>query len=543
MGKRGPKSSAAKHAANSETKPTWRGKTPPWQKPGLSRAGRVVAFIECLPITSGTLAGKPMRLRPWQREIIEGIYATDGKGKRLVRTALLSLPRKNGKSQLVAALSLCHLLGPEAEERGQVFSAASDREQAGIIYREMEAVILRVPEFAARCNLKAFHKVIEDTQTGSIYTALSSDARKAHGLSPSFYCFDELAQSRTRDLLDNLATGTGARAEPLGIIISTQSSDPNHVLSELVDYTGKLEDGALPPDPTFFGKVYAAPMDADPWSEATWYACNPALGDFRSLEEMRAFAEQARRMPAKENAFRSLYLNQRVEATSRFIASADWDACGGTFDAEDLRGMPCWAGLDLSSTTDLTALVLYFPHNGALLPFFWMPRENIAERESRDKVPYSTWARMNLLELTNGRATDRLAIARRLAEIASTYDLKGVAYDRWRIEDLKKTLADEGIELPMMPWGQGFKDMSPAVEEFERLILNCSIRHGGHPLLTWNLSNCVVETDPAGNRKLSKEKSTERIDGIISAIMAIGLHAREPKEQVFEISGDIFLQY
>jgi phage terminase large subunit-like protein len=284
-------------------------------------------------------------------------------------------------------------------------------------------------------------------------------------------------------------------------------------------------------------------MDADPWDETTWHACNPALGDFRSLEEMRTAARQAQRMPAMEASFRLLYLNQPVDAESRFIASADWDACGGAAELEELRGMPCWAGLDLSSTTDLTALVLYFPHNGVLLPYFWVPRDNILERENRDRVPYATWARMGFIETTNGRATDRLAIARRLAEIASAYDLQAVAFDRWRIEDLQKTMSDEGVDIPMVPFGQGFKDFSPAVEEFERLILAGTLRHGGHPILTWCLSNCIIEQDPAGNRKLSKEKSREKIDGIVAACMAVGLHAKQPKAPVFEFSGSLFLEY
>jgi phage terminase large subunit-like protein len=542
MGKRGPKTAAAKAAERAEVIPSWAG-APPWEKKGLTRAGRVIAFIECLPITSGMHSGKLMKLRPWQREFIEAVYSTDASGKRIIRTALLTVPRKNGKSQLAAALALAHLLGPEAEERGQVFSAASDRDQAAIIFRELEAIILRVPEFAERCHMQSFKKSVTDEVTGSTYQALSSDARKAHGLSPSFFIFDELAQSLNRNLYDNLTTGTGARAEPLGLIISTQSSSPTHVMSELVDYAIKLNEGTLPPDPAFHGVVYAAPPDADPWSIETWQACNPALGDFRSLEEMQAFADQAKRLPAKEAAFRSLYLNQRVDSQQRFIGSVDWDANGSPYDLDALRGLPCFGGLDLGSTTDLTCLVLYFPTCGALVPFFWIPSDNIAERENRDKVPFRVWAKAGHVELTNGRATDRLAIARRLAEITSIYELRGIAYDRWRIEDLQKTLADEGIEIPLVAWGQGFKDMSPAVEEFETRILNGSLRHGGHPVLTWNLSNCVVETDPAGNRKLSKEKSLERIDGIIASIMAVGLAARQPEAEKFEITGDIFLEY
>ncbi len=233
MGKRGPKTGAVK-AAERTSKPAWKG-VPPWEKPGLTRAEKVVAFCEVLPITSGKLAGQRLKLRPWQREIIEGIYK-EVDGKRIVRTALLTMPRKMGKSALAAALALAHLVGPESEQRGQVYSAAADREQASIIFRELEAIILSVPEFDERCNIRFFYKEIVDSVTGSIYRAMSADARKAHGLSPSFMVYDELAQARDRELYDNLTTGTGAREEPLMVVISTQSPNPHHIMSELVDY-------------------------------------------------------------------------------------------------------------------------------------------------------------------------------------------------------------------------------------------------------------------------------------------------------------------
>jgi phage terminase large subunit-like protein len=524
MGRRGPKAGPLKNA----------GEGPKvigefcfiWEKPRLTRATRVIRFIECLPITSGMHAGQRFRLRPWQKKIVRAIYRTKT-NKRLVRKALITMPRKNGKSSLAAALALAHLIGPEAEPRGQVYSAASDRDQAAIIYRELEAIIAAVPEFAARCNIQRFRKAIEDDQTGSIYQALSSDDRKAHGLSPSFVVYDELAQARTRHLFDNLDTGVGARAEPLFVVISTQSSNRHHVMTELVDYGRQVLDGVIE-DPSFLPVIYSAPMDADPWNEKVWRACNPALGDFRSLVEMRQFAAQAQRMPSKEATFRNLYLNQPVDSDPHFIAPADWLACTGAVDPEALRGAPCWGGLDLGSTRDLNALVLFFPGSGAVLPFFWVPADNLDQREDQDKVPYRTWARQGLIETNPGRAVNRRAIALRLAEVASTYDLQGVAFDRWRIEDLQVVLADEGIELPLVPWGQGFKDMGPAVDVLEAAILDTKIQHGAHPVLTWNVANAVVHVDPSGARKIAKDKSIERVDGLVALVMAMGLHSREP---------------
>jgi phage terminase large subunit-like protein len=241
-------------------------------------------------------------------------------------------------------------------------------------------------------------------------------------------------------------------------------------------------------------------------------------------------------------AFRLLYLNQRVSADARFIAQADWEACAGDIDLEALRGCPCYGGLDLGSTTDLTALVLYFPEdNGAVIPFFWVPADRLQEREHTDKVPYPLWAKDGLIEAPEGRAINRLSIVRRLAEISSTFDVRGIAYDRWRLEDLKKLLSDEGIDIPITPWGQGFKDMGPAVDVLETAILNRTLKHPKHPVLTWNVSNAVIEIDPAGSRKITKEKSIERVDGLVSLVMAVGLHAREPKDAGFDYNQPLII--
>ncbi|MEX2612494.1 MAG: terminase TerL endonuclease subunit, partial [Gaiellaceae bacterium] len=469
-----------------------------------SRFERVVNFIESLPITSGVLAGTTFKLRPWQLDILRAIYRTDARGLRVVRQALITMPRKQGKTQLAAALALAHLCGPEAEPRGQVYSAASDRNQAALIYAEMKAIIERTPALEERIIVRDFTKHLEDTVTGSIYMALSSDAKTKHGFSASFVVYDELAQAPDRKLYDALTTSTAARAEPLTVVISTQSSDPHSIMTELVDYGLQVRDGVLK-DPAFYPVIYSAPEDADPWDEKTWHACNPALGDFRSIEELRSAAMQAQRMPAREPTFRLLYLNQRVRAESRFIPPAEWDACSGPIDLEALRGRPCWAGLDLGSTTDLTALLLYFAEDGgAVVPYFWVPRDRLEEREHTDRVPYPLWHRQGLIEAPEGRAINKQAIVHRLAEIASMFDVRGLAYDRWRLEDLKKLLSDEGIEIPVVAFGQGFQSMGPAVDSLEAAILDRRLRHGANAVLTWNCANAVVQIDPAGARKIDK---------------------------------------
>lgn len=522
MGLRGPGAKPVKKADDGEKPKRRRLK---WRKRGLTRAERVIAFIESLSITSGAHAGRPFKLRDWQKAIIEAVYATDDDGVRGVRQALLAIPRKNGKTQLAAALALCHLAGPEAESRGQVYSAAADRDQAALLFKEMVALIEGFEFLAERIVVRTHNKTLEDVETGSMYQALSSDARKAHGLSPSFVVCDELAQWHGRELYDNLITGTGARAEPLVITISTMSADPNSVMSELVAYGRQVLDGTIT-DPTFHPVIYSADEKADPWDEDTWFACNPALGDFRSLPEMRTAAAQAQRLPAREPSFRLLYLNQPVDAASRFLNGVDWRACAA--DPPDLLGKRCYLGLDLSSTTDLTALAAYFPETGDVLSWFWCPADDLDEAERRDHVPYQLWARQGHIEATPGRAIDKRFVVHRIGEIVADYDVAACAFDRWRIDEVQRLLSDEGIKLQMEPWGQGFKDMSPALDALETLVLQGQLKHPSHPVLDWCVSNTTTLSDPSGNRKPAKDRSTGRIDGLVALSMAVGLAARTP---------------
>lgn len=540
MGLRGPSAKPVKQPGK-PGEPRRR-RRPSWQQAGLTRAERVIKFIEGLTITSGIFAGKRFRLRPWQRAIVQAIYATDRAGRRLKRHVLITIPRKNGKTQLAAALALCHLVGPEAEQRGQVYSAASDRKQAALIMREMVAMIMGDPRLADRIIIRQHEKTLTDIETGSTYEALSSDARKAHGLSPSFVVADELAQWHGRDLYDNLITGTGARAEPLFVVISTKNHDPNHVMSELVRYGERVRDGEIA-DPAFLPIIYAADDDADPWDEATWRACNPALGDFRSLDEMRVAAEQAKRLPAREPSFRLLYLNQPIDAETRFLNRVDWEACRAAIDVTALHGKRCILGLDLSSTTDLTALVAYFPATHDLLTWFWAPADNLEEAERRDHVPYRLWARQGLLEATPGRAIDKAFVVHRLGEIVADFDVQACAYDRWRMDEVQRLLADEGIKLAMIEHGQGWKDMGPAIDAFETAVLRGELRHPGHPVLDMCIANRVTVSDPTGARKLVKERSIGRIDGAIAAVMSVGLASKTPpkRESVYRTRGLITL--
>ncbi|RTL97469.1 terminase large subunit [Ancylobacter aquaticus] len=494
---------------------------------------RVLAFLRTLPIVSGLRAGQTMEPLAFQEQFVRGVYGpVNEHDRRRVRLAALSVARGNGKSALLAGLSLAHLLGPMAEPHGECYAAALDREQASVLYRMVRAYIEATPWMAAAVNIRDWHRQIEVEADRSTWSALTSDARKAHGLAPSFWIADEVAQWRSRELWDNLATGMGKRAQALGVTISTQAADDLHFFSEMLD---------AQPNPTVYVQLHAAPKDCALDDPKAWRAANPALGAFLNEDQFADAAARAIRSPSFQPSFRLLNLNQRIAAEGRFVEQADWDANGGTFDPTELEGMACYGGLDLSSTRDLTAFGLWFPEPGKLLVWHWVPSDTLAERAERDRVPYPRWADEGWIEVTPGRATDRQAIVRRLADVRQSYDVRGIAFDRWRFEDLGKLLSDEGIELPMVEFVPGVKTYAPACDAFERAVLERRIGHNGNPLLRWQAGNVIVEQDAAGNRKPSKAKSLDRIDGIVTAIMACGLAAKDEGPVVYRGEGPMWL--
>lgn len=503
-----------------------------------ARVKRIIKFIENLIVPSGKGAGKPFKLRPFQKKFIQDVYGPEKADIRIVRRAILAMGRKNGKSVLIAALALVHLVGPEAIANGEIYSAATEREQAAIVFKYAAQIVKSDPE------LLSMIKVIESTKTmvclanGSVYRAISAEASSKYGYNPSVVIFDELAQLADRELYDALDTSMGAREEPLFIIISTQSNDPQHILSQLID------DGLKGDDKTTVCHLYAVPDDADDKAvftdEKLWKMANPALGDFRSLEEMQTAAARAKRLPSFEAAFRNLYLNQRVDAKNPLITRSDWMACKA--DGEQLLpGEEIYLGLDLSGKTDLTALVAVSADDGdRVKAWFWKPDDTLEEHENRDRVPYKLWRDQGIIETTPGRAIQYSWVADRLGKIAVEYEIKGLAFDRYRIDDLLAALGDLGIDayiegkdkamsggIRMIPWGQRFRDMAPAVEALEVAVLETSLQHDGNPCLTWNISNAFAVSDPAGNRKIDKSKSRFRIDGAVSLAMALGLKSRD----------------
>lgn len=512
-----------------------------WRNP--SRAERVVRFISALTIPSGSGAGGRFRLRPWQRALIMDIYEPcDADGRRVVRDAVDSMARKNGKTALIAALVLVHLVGPEAIPNGEIYSGANDREQAAVVFKFAAQFIRAEPELEAVCNVIDSTKRIVCPGNGSFYRALSREAGTKHGLNPSFAIYDELAQSKDRELYDALNTAMGARDEPLFAVISTQSRDPQHILSELIDR------GLKGNDPTIVCHLYAVDDDADPYDESLWYKANPALGDFLSLEAVRKLATQARESPSFEPSFRNLTLNQRVDVTPALVNAADWRACHvpGTVlrDGEEI-----YLGLDLSATTDLCALAAVSAHDGdRLTAWAWKPQGLLALHEKRDRAPYERWVKEGHLFTSPGNDVDYDLIAEHIGELSLTYKIMGIAFDRWRIDVLMKCFTRLAIPayyeddseqdgIRFVPWGQGYKDMAPAVDALDKAIAGRTLAHAGHPVLTWCFSNAVATVDPAGNRKLDKSKARFRIDAAVAATMAFGLKARDALEDEGDLDG------
>lgn len=533
MGLRGPGAKSAKTTARK------RRKKESWQDQSLSRAEAVIYFIESLKITSGALAGQPFTLRPWQRDIVHSWYGTDAENRRVVRTGLLSVGRKNGKTGLCAGLALAHLLGPEQEQRGQIVVGATDRDQSALIFEELCAFIGENPQFDSECNVKRHEKTIEHKPSGSKFRALSSDAKKAHGLSPSVVILDELAQWGVgvgRALYDALTTAQGARKEPLVLIIGTQSPDDNSLMSQLVDYAKSVRSGEIE-DPSFSGFVYEIPKEANVFDEKTWALANPALGDFRSLEEMQITAGRAKHMPTIEATFRNLFCNQRVDADDSWIPPALWAACKDEhINFDELAGQKCFAGLDLSDTKDLTSFSLFWPELGILNSWSWCPAENLKLQEDQDRVPYRLWAKQGFIEPTPGKAIDKARVAKRITEICKKFKPEEIGFDEWGFKELKYIMDAENLDLPpFRPFGQGYKSMSPATKGFEQKVLNRRLIHNGNPLLAWALKNVKIETDAAGNQKPNKGRSRERIDPIVASVMAVGLSIQPEKKKQYQV--------
>lgn len=457
------------------------------------------------------------------------------------RRAIISRGRKNAKTTESAMILLLHLCGPEARPNSQLFSAAQSREQASILFSLAAKMIRLSPDLSAVTVIRDTAKQLACPELGTLYRALSADASTAYGLSPALIVHDELGQVKgpKSDLYEALETATAAQESPLSIVISTQAPSDGDLLSIVID------DAMTESDPRTVLRMATAPVDMDPFSEDAIKAANPAYGLFMNAAEVKAMAADARRMPSKQPEFENLVLNRRVEMNTPFVSRTLWMECAGRPE-EDFTGYEVFAGLDLSETSDLTAFVRVARIDGAwqVRPTFWLPQQGLSEKSRQDRTPYDVWAKQGFLETTPGRSIQYEYIADLLGREHRDVPFRKIAFDRWNWKHLKPWLQRagftddelEGDHAIFEQFGQGFGSMSPALRTLESMLLNGELRHGGHPVLTMCAANATVQTDPAGNRKLSKSKSHGRIDGMVALAMAVAVAEASMPSQAAEFS-------
>ncbi len=508
-------------------------------------ADRAVQFFSVyLRHTKGRWAGSSFQLSDWQRDdIIRPIFGWKRRdGTRRYRTAYIEIPRKNGKSTLAAGIAL-YLLFADGEMGAEIFGVAADRDQAAIVHDQAKGMVESSKSLHGRSTI--YKRAIVVPKTRSSYKVISAEAYTKHGLNAHGIVFDELHAQPNRELWDVLTTSTGSRMQPLVVAITTAGYDRQSICYEQHEHAREILDGVIEDD-SYFAYIAAADQSDDWTSPKTWRKANPGLGSTIFNEYMEAECRRAQQVPAYQNTFRRLHLNQWTSQDTRWLDLGAWDACGGeAIEPADLAGRPCYAGLDLASTTDVAALVLVFPpqEDGKfyVLPYFWIPAENITERGLRDRVPYDAWVRDGLMYATEGNVIDLQAIRAMINGLAEQYKIREVAFDRWGATAVSQDLIGDGFE--MVQFGQGFASMSAPTKELLRLVLAKKLQHGNHPILRWMADNLVVDTDAAANLKPNKAKSREKIDGMVAMIMGLDRALRNggAQDSVYEERGVITL--
>ena len=483
-----------------------------------------VMFIEQLTHTKGTWAGKPFELIDWQERIIRDLFGVlKPNGYRQFNTAYIEIPKKMGKSELAATVALLLCCG-DGEERAEVYGCAADRQQATIVFDVAADMVRMCPALNRRVKILASQKRIIYEPTNSFYQVLSAEAYSKHGFNIHGVVFDELHTQPNRKLFDVMTKGSGdARMQPLYFLITTAGNDTNTICYEVHQKAQDILDGRKV-DPTFYPVIYGAEPDEDWTDPEVWKKANPSLGITVGIDKVEAACESAKQNPGEENSFRQLRLNQWVKQAVRWMPMDKWDACAYPVNEDDLEGRVCYGGLDLSSTTDITSFILVFPpmdedDKYVILPYFWVPEDTLDLRVRRDHVPYDTWEKEGALQTTEGNVIHYSYIEKFIERLGERFNIREIAFDRWGAVQMVQNLENMGFTV--VPFGQGFKDMSPPTKELMKLTLEKKLAHGGHPVLRWNMDNIFIRTDPAGNIKADKEKSTEKIDGAIATIMAL----------------------
>lgn len=488
------------------------------------KADRAVTFIENLCHTKGKWAGTPFWLLPWQEQLIRDIFGiVKPDGNRQFRTAFVEICKKVGKSELAAAVAL-YLLYADNEPSAEVYGAAADRQQASIVFDVAKQMVEMSPALMKRSKLMGATKRIVNYSNAGYYQVLSAEVGGKHGFSVSGLVFDEIHTQPNRQLYDVLTKGSSdARQNPLHFIITTAGNDRHSIAYELHTKAVDILEGRRV-DPTFYPVVYGLKDDDDWEDEANWYKVNPSLGYTVDIERLRDAYREAKQNPADEITFKWLRCNMWVSSTVAWIPDAIYMRGNESIEAASLEGRDCYAGLDLSSTGDITALVLIFPPRDenekyVLLPYFWIPEETIPRRVKANSVPYDIWEKQGYIMSTEGNVIHYDFIEKFIIYLSEKYHILEIAVDRWNATQMIQNLEGEGFTI--VPFGQGFSSMSAPTKEFYRLLMEGRIIHGGNPVLRWMAGNVVIDTDPAGNIKVTKAKSKEKIDGIVAAIMAL----------------------
>jgi phage terminase large subunit-like protein len=502
-----------------------------WNVEESNRAQRFYSNV--LKLNGGDFEGVPFNLLPWQKFVVGSIFGWYGKdGYRRFRVAYVETAKGSGKSPLAAGIGMKGLVA-DSESRAEIYSAATKKDQAMILFRDAVAMVDQSPELSKRLQKSGTGERcwnLAYMAQGAFFRPISSDDGQS-GPRPHIALIDELHEHKTNTVVEMLRAGTKSRRQALIFMITNAGSGKNGPCWAYHEYGARVAAGDVVDD-SFFTYICGLDEDDDPFAdEACWPKANPSLqdADLPGYKYIREQVTEAKGMPSKEALVRRLNFCQWTDAESPWISHEIWKEAYLDFDVEELRGRRAVAGLDLSSTTDLTGLVFLVEpiaegEPWKIVPFAWLPDADLQRKSDTDRVPYVEWKAAGLLDTTPGRAISKRIILQKLSAMCDFFEIIAVAYDRWRIEDLIAMAADDGISLPeMKPFGQGYKDLSPAIETFERMLLNGEIAHNGHKVLTMCAGNAVTEIDAAANRKLSKQKATGRIDLILCAVMAAGL--------------------
>jgi phage terminase large subunit-like protein len=513
-------------------------------------AKMAISFFKLLKHSKGEWAGRPLVLEGWQQFVVWSLFGWKrADGTRRFRTSYLEVARKNGKTTMAAGVGL-YLMLADGEPGAEIYSVATKRDQARISHSEATRMAKSSPP--VRKLVTVFKDNIHILDTASKFEPLGADSDTMDGLNVHGAVVDEVHAHKTRDTWDVIETATGARRQPLMFAITTAGYDRNSLCFQQHEYTEKILEGILQDD-SWFGVIYCLdkvpgkdgnPVDEDCFDERLWVKANPNLGVSKKFDDMQRKALRAKQMPSALNAFLRLELDVWTQAETKWISLEHWNQCGQAVDADGLRGRTCYAGLDLSSNVDISALVLVFPPQAdedsyQIICRFWIPEEAMIERAKRDRVPYPVWVRQGFIKATPGNVIDYDFILAEIDELAQAYDIVEIAFDRWGATKIQTDLMEKGGEDWLVQFGQGYVSMNPPMKDLERLILEHKLAHGNNPVLTWMANNLVVRQDPAGNIKPDKEKSIEKIDGMVALVMGLDRATRHegPKKSVYESRG------